>query len=69
LIAGLPGVDLRQAVEMATLTPAGAIGIHTKAGSIRSGGAADLAVLDRAQHVRLTMVGGRVVFQRDATHG
>lgn len=69
LIAGLPGVDLRQAVEMATLTPAGAIGIHTKAGSIRSGGTADLAVLDHKQRVRLTMVGGRVVFQRDATHG
>jgi len=68
LIAGLPGVDLRQAVEMATLTPARAIGIDGKAGVIRSGGPADLVILDPAQRVRLTMVGGQVVFERHATH-
>lgn len=66
VMAGLPGVDLRDAVEMASTTPARAIGIEGRAGSIRQGAPADLVVLDRARHVRLTVVGGRIVYQRDA---
>lgn len=60
-MAGLPGVGLRAAVEMASLTPARAIGIDGEAGSIRAGARADVTVLDAAQRVRLTIVGGRIV--------
>jgi N-acetylglucosamine-6-phosphate deacetylase len=64
VMAGLPGVDLRQAVEMASATPARAIGIDGGAGSIRPGAPADLVVLDPALQVRLTLVGGRIAYQR-----
>jgi len=64
VMAGLPGVDLRQAVEMASTTPARAIGIDGRAGSIRPGAPADLVVLDAALQVRLTLVGGRIAYQR-----
>ena len=64
LIAGLPDVGLRQAVEMASLTPARVLGMERKFGAIRRGAMADIVVLDPAQNVRLTLVGGNVVFQR-----
>lgn len=64
VMAGLPGVDLRQVVEMASTTPARAIGIDGRAGSIRPGAPADLVVLDAALQVRLTLVGGRIAYQR-----
>jgi N-acetylglucosamine-6-phosphate deacetylase len=66
LVAGLPGLTLREAVEMASLTPARVLGIHRTAGAVRRGALADLVVLDSAQRVRLTMVGGRVIFRRTA---
>jgi len=58
LMAGLPGVGLRRAVEMATATPARVLGLDR--GSIRAGAPADLVVLTADLRVRLTMVGGRV---------
>jgi N-acetylglucosamine-6-phosphate deacetylase len=66
VMAGLPGVELRDAVEMASTTPARAIGIDDHAGSIRPGAPADLVVLDGARQVKLTVVAGRIVYQRDA---
>jgi N-acetylglucosamine-6-phosphate deacetylase len=69
LIAGLPGVGLRQAVEMASLTPARVLGMNRKLGAIRNGAMADLTVLDGAQRVRLTLVGGKIVFNRAASDG
>jgi N-acetylglucosamine-6-phosphate deacetylase len=66
LVASLQGVTLRQAVEMASLTPARVLGIHRKAGVVRGGALADLVVLDAAQRVRLTLVGGQVVFRTDS---
>jgi N-acetylglucosamine-6-phosphate deacetylase len=66
VMAGLPGVTLRDAVEMASLTPARAIGIDDHAGSIRAGAPADLVVLDSAQRVKLTVVGGQIAYRRGA---
>src|SRR5207245_1177570 len=51
LVAGLPGVGLRDAVRMASVSEYG----------LRTRGRADLVVLTPDLHVRLTMVGGRVV--------
>ena len=58
VLAGL-GVGLREAVEMATLTAARALG-ERRLGRIRAGVPADLVVLDPALRVRLTMIGGQV---------
>jgi N-acetylglucosamine-6-phosphate deacetylase len=65
VMAGLPGVTLRDAVEMASLTPARAVGIDDHAGSLRAGAPADVVVLDAEQRVKLTLVGGRVAYRRD----
>ena len=69
LVATLRGVTLRDAVEMATLTPARALGIDQEAGLIHRGARADLVVLDHAMRVKLTLVGGNVVFRTDGTDG
>jgi N-acetylglucosamine-6-phosphate deacetylase len=60
VMAGLPGVGLRRAVEMASATPARLLGLDR---GIRAGAPADLVVLTPDLRVRLTMVGGRI------THG
>lgn len=65
LMAGLPGVTLRDALEMATLTPARALGIQRDAGVIHRGARADLVVLDHAHRVKLTLVGGQVAYRAD----
>jgi N-acetylglucosamine-6-phosphate deacetylase len=59
----LPHTSLKQAVTMATASPAAVLG-DGRLGRLRAGGHADLVILDKEMRVRLTMVGGRVVFQR-----
>jgi len=58
VLAGL-GIGLREVVEMATLTPARALG-ERRVGRIAAGLPADLVVLDPDLRVRLTLVGGQV---------
>jgi N-acetylglucosamine-6-phosphate deacetylase len=58
VMAGLPGVGLRRAIEMATLTPSRFLGLNH---SVRNGAPADLVVLTPDLRVRLTMVRGRIV--------
>ncbi len=65
LVARLQGVTLRQAVQMASLTPARVLGIQDESGVVRGGARADLVVLDPEQRVRLTLIGGQVIFHRD----
>ena len=48
---------------MASETPAKKLGIYNETGSIAPGKSADLFVLDEQNRVRLTMVGGRMVYQ------
>lgn len=57
VMAGLPDVGLRHAVEMASTTPARLLGLDH---GIRAGAAADLVVLTPDLRVRLTLVGGRI---------
>jgi N-acetylglucosamine-6-phosphate deacetylase len=52
---------------MASLTPARMLGMQRNLGALRHGATADLVVLDRNQQVRMTLVGGRIVFQRKGT--
>ena len=62
-VVRLIGARLRDAVRMATLTPATVVGIHKRKGSIEPGKDADLLIVDEDVSVRLTMVRGKVVFQ------
>lgn len=62
-MAKLPGMSTRDAVTMASASPAAVLG-ESRLGRLRPGAFADLVILDRDLRVRLTMVGGRIVFQR-----
>ncbi len=57
------GVELPDAIRMATEVPARLLGVHGQRGVLRVGARADVVVFDAAFHVRLTMVGGRVVYE------
>jgi N-acetylglucosamine-6-phosphate deacetylase len=60
------GVPLREAVEMASTTPARIAGVADRRGSIAPGMDADITVLDRDLSVMLAMVGGRIVYGSEA---
>jgi N-acetylglucosamine-6-phosphate deacetylase len=58
------GWPLDQVWNMASATPARALGVAGRKGALRVGMDADLVVTDADLNVWLTMVGGQVVFQR-----
>ena len=58
----LVGVPLRDAVKMASLNPARAMGFAHRLGSIAVGKDASLVVIDEQVNVYLTMVKGQVVY-------
>jgi N-acetylglucosamine-6-phosphate deacetylase len=58
----LVGLPLQEAVKMASLVPAQAMGFSNRLGSIRVGKDASLAVIDPDVNVRLTIVRGKVVY-------
>jgi len=58
------GVSLEQAVEMASLSPARAVGCDRAKGSLAPGKDADVVLFDQGVNVSLTMIGGEVVYQR-----
>ena len=63
LVADLPGVGLRAAVEMASLTPARVLGLDRRLGRLATGRIADITVLDAQGRVRLTLVGGTIAYR------
>jgi len=58
------GVPLLEAVKMASLNPARAMGFADRLGSIAVGKDASLAVIDEQANVYLTLVKGRIVYSR-----
>lgn len=60
-VVDMAAASLRQAVEMASLTPAAVLGIQDKKGSLEAGKDADIAVMDKDCNVKMTIVGGRIV--------
>lgn len=58
------GIPLRDAVKMATETPANVLGLRSK-GRIAPGADADLVLLDDAFDVQWTMIEGRIVYRRN----
>ena len=55
-------VALVEAVQMASLNPARALGLEDQIGSLAVGHQADLTVLNEALEVEMTFVGGQRVY-------
>jgi N-acetylglucosamine-6-phosphate deacetylase len=58
------GVPLRDAIRMATLTPATIIDADNRKGSLEPGKDADLVVIDEDVNVYLAMVRGEIVYEK-----
>ena len=58
------GVTLQQAVEMATLSPARAMGCDRAKGSLAPGKDADVVLFDQGVNVSLTLIGGEMAYQQ-----
>jgi N-acetylglucosamine-6-phosphate deacetylase len=56
------GLDLREAVQLATINPARIVRVDADRGSLVPGKRADLTLLDDGLVARVTVVGGRVVW-------
>lgn len=61
------GLPLNQAVQMASLNAARAIGLDGQLGSLQVGKDASLTVIDKEIGVHLTMVKGKIVYARGVT--
>ena len=62
-MVNLARVSLQDAVKMATSTPATILKIDDAKGSIDKGKDADIVVFDEHINVRMTIVGGEVVYR------
>ena len=62
----LVGIPMFEAVRMASLNPAKVIKLDTNIGSIEVGKEANLAILDDAFNVHMTIVRGKVVFSSES---
>ena len=60
----LAGVEFRDAIHMASLTPATFLGIEDQTGSIKLGKNADIAVLNENGQVDATFIDGDLIFNR-----
>jgi N-acetylglucosamine-6-phosphate deacetylase len=58
------GIDLGDAIKMASENPAKVIGIYKRTGSISEGKDADVAILDKDLNVRTTITGGTITYGR-----
>ncbi|MCL4458885.1 MAG: N-acetylglucosamine-6-phosphate deacetylase [Chloroflexi bacterium] len=68
-IINCSGCTLREAVEMASLTPARVLGIDGSKGKIAAGYDADMAILSPQLEVLMTIVGGEVAYRADMLRG
>jgi len=59
------GLPLKDAVRLASLNPAVAVGLDKKIGSLDPGKRADLIIIDEDINLYLTMVAGKVVYESD----
>lgn len=63
------GIDLLDAIKMASENPAKVIGIYDRTGSISEGKDADVAILDKDLNVRTTITGGIITYGRPEETG
>jgi len=65
LMRDLAGVSLRECLEMATATPARALGLEREIGALTPGARADIVVCDEELNVRQVFVAGELAYARD----
>ena len=58
------GLKLPEAVRFATLNPATLLGVQARKGSIAIGKDADLAIFDEKFNIKMTIVRGKIAYQR-----
>jgi len=58
------GVSLAEAITMASYAPAQSLGLHGTKGHLRAGADADIVIFDRAMTVKMTIIGGEVVYKK-----
>jgi N-acetylglucosamine-6-phosphate deacetylase len=61
-MVNLAGVPLKEAIKMATLTPARIAGVEDRKGSIRAGKDADILILDKNLCLKRTIVRGQSIY-------
>ncbi|HZT07977.1 MAG TPA: N-acetylglucosamine-6-phosphate deacetylase [Chloroflexota bacterium] len=64
-VRAMVDVGVADALAMATRNPARVLGLDRQLGSLRVGAQADLAILSESLEVRMTIVGGRVIYRAD----
>jgi N-acetylglucosamine-6-phosphate deacetylase len=57
-------IDLFTALKMASITPAKLLGLDNEIGSIKKGKKANLTVIDQKMNIYLTIVNGKVVYNK-----
>lgn len=60
----IAGVSLTDTIQMITETPARIMGISDKKGSLQKGKDADILIFDKNIHISMTMVKGRIVYEK-----
>jgi N-acetylglucosamine-6-phosphate deacetylase len=58
------GLSPAEAITMASYTPAQSLGLHGTKGYLRAGADADIVIFDQAINVKITMVGGEVIYKK-----
>ena len=62
-MVNLAQVPLTEAVRMMTATPASILGVDKELGTLEAGKKADLVMFDDTIRIRMTMIGGQVVYR------
>lgn len=57
-------LPVHEVIDMASLNPARRIGLSAAKGSLEGGKDADIAVMDENFNVKLTLLGGRIIYRR-----
>jgi N-acetylglucosamine-6-phosphate deacetylase len=57
------GIPFHQAVHLATLTPAAALGLKGTKGEIRPGADADILIADTNMNVKAVMINGKIIYR------
>jgi N-acetylglucosamine-6-phosphate deacetylase len=58
-------IPFAQAIQMASLTPAKSLNLHTERGALEPGLRADVTIFSQDYSVETTIVGGNIVYQKD----